>query len=109
MGQLKRVTSAALGLAMAAGFMTIAAAPASADRPCSYRQQKLYFMGEKDVNFGGGGVVTLLNCHATKRKASIDVSRGFDPACKNIPFGETRSFEYNRLKGIAKYNKPKWC
>ncbi|WP_434439769.1 hypothetical protein [Lentzea sp. E54] len=109
MGQLKRVASAALGLVMAAGFMTLAAAPASADRPCSHRQQKLYFMGEKDANFGGSGIVTLLNCHATKRKASIDVSRGFDPACKNIPFGETRSFEYNRLKGLAEYNKPKWC
>lgn len=79
------------------------------DRPCSWRKQKLYFMGEKDANFGGTGIVTILNCHANKRKATIDVARGFDPKCKNIPFGETRKFEYQRLKGIAKYKKPKWC
>lgn len=109
MGHMKRLATAVLSLAMTAGFLTLAAAPASADTPCSWRQQKLYFMGEKDANFGGSGIVTLLNCHANKRKASIDVARGFDPDCKNIPFGETRSFEYNRLKGIASYRAPKWC
>ncbi|WP_133116314.1 hypothetical protein [Amycolatopsis antarctica] len=79
------------------------------DRPCSNRKQKLYFMGERDANFGGSGIVTILNCHATKRNSGIDVARGPDPSCKKIPFGETREFEYNRLKGIAEYRAPKWC
>jgi hypothetical protein len=108
-GKTKRIVSALTGALLAAGLMTMTASPALADRPCTGRSQKLHFMGEKDVNFGGGGIVTLLNCHATKRNASIDVSRGFDPDCQKIPFGETRKFEYNRLKGIAEYNKPKWC
>lgn len=109
MFKLKRVAGAVAAVAMALGLMTVVAGPALADRPCTGRQQKLYFMGETDANFGGSGIVTLLNCHATKRNASIDVSRGFDPDCKKIPFGETRTFEYNRLKGIAEYNQPKWC
>ncbi|MFS8103166.1 hypothetical protein LFM09_39165 [Lentzea alba] len=106
---MKRIATVVLSVVMAGGFMTIAAGPVSADQPCSWREQKLYFYGERDANFGGSGIVTLLNCHPSRTSASIDVSRGFDPACKNIPFGGTREFEYNRLKGLASYNKPKWC
>lgn len=110
MSKVNRIFRAAVVCAVAAaGMVTLSAAPATADQPCSWRKQQLYFYGEKDANFGGSGIVTLLNCHPSKTKASIDVKAGFDPACKNIPFGQTRTFEYNRLKGIASYRAPKWC
>src|SRR5687767_10514228 len=53
------------------GLTKASLAAGALDRPCSWRKQKLYFMGEKDANFGGTGIVTILNCHAKKRKASI--------------------------------------
>jgi hypothetical protein len=107
---LKRLVGVlAAGVLATVGLHAIDTSEAWADRPCSWRKAKLYVM--KIEEHWGGDVthVTVLNCHPSKRSATINVARLPDPDCKKIPFGETRTFQFISRFDYASLRGPKFC